>query len=145
MSSLIPSVLYLLAVFAPAASAARAEPPLSGAYSADIEVADVKNVKGVPADAFLGKWTLTFNDDGTYSVQQNGVEHVKGTFSVKGETLTLVDRSGDYACMDEDTPAVGEYRVQRSGKTITLTKVKDETCPGRAAALTLKPYTAEPR
>lgn len=145
MSRLIPFLLYLLAVFAPAAPAARAEPPLSGAYSADIEAADVKHVKGVPADAFLGKWTLTFNDDGTYSVQQNGVEHVKGTFSVKGETLTLVDRSGDYACMDEDTPAVGEYRVKRGDTTIALTKVKDESCPGRAAALTLKPYIADPR
>ena len=133
-----------LVAFTMAAPAAGAQPPLAGAYSVTLEAADVKDLKGVPAGQFLGTWTLTFNADETFSVQQNGVEHVRGSFTLVGETLTFLDRSGDYACMDGDTPAVGEYRLKRDQKTITLAKVKDEACPGRAAALTLKPYTAKP-
>ncbi len=116
---------------------------LSGTYSSIIEAADVTQLKDVPADQFVGKWTLTFAEDGTYTVQHQGVEHIKGTFALKGETLTLTDRSGDYACLEGDAPAVGEYRLKHDGKLLIFTAVKDAACPGRAAALTLKPYTAE--
>ena len=39
-------------------------------------------------------------------------------------------------------PPEGVYHVKLEGDTLTFTKVTDDECPGRVAAMTPKPFTA---
>ena len=120
---------------------AGAEVPLTGTYSSTLTADDVKGVTVVRGDQLVGKWTLVFNSDGTYEVRLNDVTHVKGTFTLKDDELTLTDKTGDFACVEGDNPQ-GVYKITRSALMLTFEKVKDETCPGRASAMTLKPFTS---
>ena len=120
-------------------AAGRAQDALAGSYSAVLSADDVKAVKVVNGRQLVGTWTLVFKGDGTFEVKMNDVSHVKGTFTLAGDELTLSDKTGDFACVEGNAPQ-GVYKITRAAETLTFEKVKDETCPGRAMALTLKPY-----
>jgi hypothetical protein len=96
----------------------------------------VKIVNGLQ---LVGTWTLVFKENGTFEVKLNGVPHVKGTFTLTADELTLTDKTGDFACVEGKDPQ-GVYKITRAAGTLTFDKVKDDACPGRAMALTLKPY-----
>ncbi len=124
-------------------SAPGAAQDLSGTYTASLSAADVKLPAGVqiPAAAMVGTWSITFGPDRSYSVKHDDAEHVTGKYTMSGDEIQFNDVSGDYACKGGDAPE-GVYRVKVDGATLTFTKVKDDECPGRVAAMTPKSFTA---
>jgi hypothetical protein len=48
------------------------------------------------------------------------------------------DAHGDFACVGDELEGV--YRVRREGTLLTLTKVRDDSCQGRAVILTAKAF-----
>jgi hypothetical protein len=123
------------------ATAKAQAPALIGSYSSTLTSADLKVPAGLPVDQMAGTWTVTFTADGRYTVKQNDAGHVSGTYVRKGDEVTLTDASGEFACTKGDDPS-GVYRVAMAGGAVTFTKVKDASCPGRAAVLTAKAFQA---
>jgi hypothetical protein len=114
---------------------------LVGTYAATLHVEDVKIPAGseIPTAQIAGEWSVAFGADHTYSVKQNNIEQVTGTYTLQGDELELTDTSGEFACKGGDAPQ-GVYRVKLDGPALTFTKVKDEECAGRVATITAKPF-----
>ena len=100
-----------------------------GVYTVSISEADLPT--DLPGGAALrGQWTLTLNEDGTYTVarQDVGVMAV-GTYEVDGATLTLSGWGGLIACdAGEAAGAGGEaagasYAWELDGQELTLTPI----------------------
>ncbi len=86
-----------------------------------------------PAGAYSsGEFTITFYDDGSHSVSVNDNVVVKGSYTVREDQITLIDKEGQYAC---DMSKPGKYRWKVEEKTLKFEKLEDE-CDGRASALT---------
>lgn len=121
------------------ARAGWAQHPLTGSFEVTLASGDVKAVPAAMAPKMVGKWVVRFAAGGRYEVLQNGSPHVKGTFAQAGDQITLMDDDGDFACKGGDAPE-GIYKVTLAQSMLTLTKVKDEECPGRVATLTARPF-----
>jgi hypothetical protein len=122
-----------------AATPTLAQSGIAGVYTMTLSPADLKGVNGPPAEKMAGTWIVTFTADGTYSVRQNNTDHVKGTYTSEGDEVTMTDTEGDFACKGDEL--YGVYRFQRDSHSLRLTKIKDDECAGRAAVLTLKPFS----
>src|SRR5262245_14093552 len=94
---------------------------------------------GADGGADGGKWVVCFTADGRYEVLQDGGPPVTGTFVQSGDRITLNDDGGDYACRGLNATE-GVYKVSLAGSLLTISKVKDEGCPGRVATLTARPF-----
>jgi hypothetical protein len=116
-------------------------PTLTGSYSATVTAGDLTPPPGMPVERMAGTWTVTFTADGRYGVKQDGTERVSGTYVSKDDQVTLTDSTGEFACTEGADPS-GVYRVAIAAGAVTFTKVKDASCPGRAAVLTAKPFQA---
>jgi hypothetical protein len=134
----LPRIVAGLALVALASLVLSAQTTLAGAYTMTVAVADLKGVPGPQAEKLAGTWTVSFAADGTYTVRQGETEHVQGTYTVTGDEVTMNDTHGDFACVGDELEGV--YRVRREGQTLTLTKVKDDSCQGRAVILTAKAF-----
>ena len=83
-----------------------------------------------------GTWTIKFKS-GAYTVSDNGTVVIHGKYTVKGSTITLVDKSGPDAC-----PGTGKYKFSLQGSSLKFTKISDPSaCEGRIVVLTSKTLT----
>ena len=101
------------------------------AYTTSIVDGDVP--AGAPADlrsAIVGGWVIAFGGNGHAMVTFNGRDVVDAPFTVAGNTLTLTEDSGEYACH-----STGRYTWHATATELHLTKVEDP-CDGRAIVLT---------
>jgi hypothetical protein len=87
---------------------------------------------GVYVLALNGTWRLAFVGR-HFSIKRNGKAAVAGLTTISAKRVTFRDMSGPYRCTGSQ--AVGTYRWSRSGKSLTLTVVRD-ACSGRKAILT---------
>jgi hypothetical protein len=85
-----------------------------------------------------GEYTIVFADKGQYRVLTGEELVVEGEYTVKGEQITLTDKSGRLACKGEGM-ATATYGWKVEGETLTLSKVEDK-CTGRSAGLTAGPW-----
>ena len=86
-----------------------------------------------------GDFTVTFRSDGTFRVSEKGDPVVDGSYTVEADRITLTDKQGRYACVDEGP---GKYTWKQNGETLVFTKV-DDNCPGRERTLTKQPLTKQ--
>jgi hypothetical protein len=76
--------------------------------------------------------TLTFNDDGTYSVLTQGIT-IPGTYTVEGDTVNVQHPAeSDQFCMG----ATGSYTIVETDADVTFTTVED-VCEARATAMAM--------
>jgi len=99
---------------------------LVGVYSASIAKPDLP--AALPGQAaLLGTWAVTFNADGSYTLDRQDVGVIaRGTYEVDGPTLTINDWEGLIGCgapVAEDPPAT--YAWRRAGDGIVLTAITD--------------------
>ncbi len=118
--AIVTTVLAALAL----ASAALAASKVSGTYQTKLH----SNALG---GLLNGTWTLSFKG-GKYTVADNGKAVIDGKYTIKGNKVTLRDKSGPDAC-----PAAGVYKFKLKGKTLKFTKVSDPNpaCQGRVIVL----------
>ncbi len=76
-----------------------------------------------------GDFSITFNTDGTHSVNLNGEAMVKGKYALAENVITLTDTEGQNAC---DGP--GKYKWKLQENSLHFEKIEDD-CDGRAGAL----------
>jgi len=75
--------------------------------------------------------TLHVRSDSTLVTNSHGDVIVHTSFTIKGDTLTILDQgSGEHECPD----AKGTYKINLAGNTFTLTLI-DDACEGRGQAL----------
>jgi len=111
----------------------------TGVYAATIAAADIP--ASAPADlqsGMVGAWQLVFDAPGHALVRYNGEQVVDAPFTVRGNQITFGDDSGAYACHD-----TAHYTWQMAGAGLVFTKM-DDSCEGRALALTLHAWTKQP-
>ena len=135
------SIVAGLALVALASIVLSAQATLAGAYTATVAVSDLKGVPGPQAEKMAGTWTVAFAADGTYTVRQGDTEHVQGKYTIDGDQVTMNDAHGDFACVGDELEGI--YRVRREGAMLTLTKVRDDSCQGRAVILTAKAFVKQ--
>ena len=87
--------------------------------------------------ALNGTWTVKLKND-KYHVADNGHPIVHGTYTIKGNKISLKDTGGEGKC-----PGTGVYKFKVSGTKLTLKKVHDPAaaCIGRVVVLTSGPLT----
>ena len=83
-----------------------------------------------------GEWRIVFENGGTYRALRNGAVVVMGEYKATGDTLRLVDVSGDMACTGTAGPATYVWKAAADG-SLTLVAVEDQ-CAGRARLTTLR-------
>lgn len=111
----------------------------TGVYAATIAASDIP--ASAPAElqsGMVGAWQLVFDAPGHALVRYNGEQVVDAPFTVQGNHITFGDDSGSYACHD-----TAHYTWQMTGAGLVFTKL-DDSCEGRALALTLHPWTKQP-
>ena len=131
LTTLLATIVYSSSASAQNTSVTSAVQLPSGAYIVVLGEAD-----SVPRE-LVGEVRLVFDNSGGYRVLRNNNEVVVGKYTVQGNTLTLIDVSGQLACRD-DAPAVYHWKVTDSG--LQLEAVTDP-CLGRRRITTLRPMT----
>lgn len=118
--AIVTTVLAALAL----CSAALAASKLSGAYQAKVHSTALGGLLN-------GTWTFTLQK-GKYTVADNGKVVIHGKYTIKGNKVTLHDKSGPDACA-----GTGVYKFKLKGKTLKFTKVSDpnSACLGRVLVL----------
>ncbi|HWF72441.1 MAG TPA: lipocalin family protein [Solirubrobacteraceae bacterium] len=97
---------------------------LSGTYKTKVHTSALQG-------ALNGTWTIAFKS-GAYTVTDNGAAVIHGKYAVKGDKITLTDKSGKDAC-----PAPGTYKFTLTGKKLRFARVSDSNpaCIGRVTVL----------
>jgi hypothetical protein len=95
------------------------------ALAADLPAATYK-VSNVP-------YTLSFDGQGQFHVDQGQNSQVKGSYTVKGDQLQLTDISGPWAC-SKSAGQTGTYRFRIEGGALMLNVVSDK-CADRINSL----------
>jgi hypothetical protein len=98
--------------------------------------------------SYVGRWRLGINADGTYEAERSDVGVVvSGVWEAEGDQITFTDEDGLLSCANAAAAPIinddldsGTYTWERSGKTLTLTRV-DDACPGRVILLTTFAFT----
>ncbi len=140
----------------PAQSLAQSTDTLSGSYAVALSRDDI------PTDladgyGFVGRWIISFNDDGSYVGERQDVGIVvTGTYTTSGSQVTVTDESGLVSCSNASATTIspgdistGTYEFAVVGQTLTLTPI-DDGCRGRVVLLSSRalsvyvPCTTEP-
>ena len=88
---------------------------------------------GFPGGTYTSHdYTLTFADHGKLTLLNNKDDVLDGTWSSHGDSITITDVSGSYACAAPN--ATGIYGWKATADGIAFTKQKD-ACDDRAQAL----------
>jgi hypothetical protein len=87
--------------------------------------------------ALNGTWVITLTK-GHYKATENGHLIVKGTDTITGKKISLMDTSGPGKCS-----GTGNYKFKLSGHKLTFTVISDPSasCAGRKGVLTHGPLT----
>lgn len=138
MSRLCPALcLIVLALLATGCGSVQALSP--GTYRTNIVAADLR--PDTPNDLFVGSWTLTLGEDGTFTTWRNGQIMATGQYRVLQNNLLLTDLAGKAACLSA-SQSTGTYSVTQNGILMLLTAV-DDRCAGRRFVLTVHAMTKE--
>lgn len=112
---------------------------LLGVFTVTITRGDLPiGLAGGPS--LLGQWSLSLEDDGTYSFQRQDVGVVaSGAFEVDGERVTLTEETGLLPCIATgadggDAAAEASYRWELDDDALTLTPI-EEGCRNRQILL----------
>jgi hypothetical protein len=100
---------------------------LSGARAQSLVNTNWKTFIGVGVSDTL---TLHIRADSSFVTNTMGTVVVKSTCKIAGDTMTLTDYDGEYACPGQ----VGKYKVAQTGDMLVFTLIED-ACDGRAGAL----------
>ena len=76
-----------------------------------------------------GEFSITFNADGTHSVNMNGEAMVKGNYVITENVIALTDKEGQAAC-----EGTGKYKWKIQENSLSFEKIED-SCDGRVGAL----------
>ena len=126
---------------APTLAAPTLAPTASPAPSSTIQPTDVPAVTAGPeAQGLIAKFTsngnlLTFNQDGRFQMFFQDMPVDRGTFTVAGDQLTLMDAVQPGWCS-----APGVYRWALTGDNLSLSEVQDE-CEARRSYLVRNVWT----
>lgn len=131
----------------PAQSLAQTSDSLSGSFAVALSRDDI------PTDlaggyGFVGRWIISFNDDGSYVSERQDVGIVvTGTFTTSGSQVTITDESGLVSCSNASATTIspgdistGTYEFAQIGQNLTLTPV-DDSCRGRVVLLSSRALT----
>ena len=152
MSKLPLLLLAALAACAPMSSgtAPPAAPPAAmdmapaagfptGVYASTLADADLPaSITGDMRTGMVGNWEIAIDRPGHALVRYNGQQVVEAPFEVQGNQITFSNDTGQYACQ-----TTGRYTWAMSGSELRFTRIEDP-CDGRAAALTVHPWTKRP-
>ncbi|MFM9105941.1 MAG: hypothetical protein ACKOWF_04505 [Chloroflexota bacterium] len=134
------AVAALAAAFSPVSLARQNDADdLVGVYSASIAKPDLP--PALPGQAaLLGTWAVTFNADGSYTLDRQDVGVVvSGSYEVDGSTLSIADWQGLIWCGDPGSDRLpATYAWRRSGDGIVLTAITD-ACEERRILLQSHP------
>ena len=88
------------------------------------------NWKAYLADQVNDTLTLHIKADSSFVTNSMGATVVRSACKISGDTLSLTDVDGEYAC-----PAVtGKYKITITGDVLSFALIEDP-CEGRAGAL----------
>ena len=91
------------------------------------------------AALFTGRWTLTLNNDGMFSLARADVGEVaSGSFTAGPASLSFDTWQGVIGCAIATDGAPAEYAWRMANQALTLTTIAD-SCPERQALLTQQP------
>lgn len=91
---------------------------------------------GFPTGTYEAKdvpFTVSFDDQGKFHVDQGATQEVAGTYSVSAGELRLTDSQGPWACTKAGEQT-GTYRWKLENAVLTLSKVSDK-CGDRVKSL----------
>jgi hypothetical protein len=112
---------------------------LAGAFTVTIGPEEVP-AGLVDGPALAGQWTLTFDDDGAFSLARQDVgEVVSGAFEAGPTTLAIREWTGIIGCGSAEGDATATYAWRQADDRLTLTPI-DDTCAERLALLTTHPF-----
>lgn len=74
--------------------------------------------------------TLHIKTDSSFVTNSTGSTVVRSTCKISGDTVTLIDYDGEYACPAQ----AGKYKVTQTGDLLSFVLI-DDPCDGRAGAL----------
>jgi hypothetical protein len=114
------AVAVVVLALVPAALAASG---LSGTYKETI------TSKKLFGGHLVGTWTIKLKGGG-YTVKLNGRPVAKGTYTLSGSDLTVMDTPGPGSCR-----GTGKYSIKLSGTSLTFTKISD-SCVSRVDVIT---------
>lgn len=88
------------------------------------------NWKAYIGDPVNDTLVLHIKADSSFVTDRSGAAVVRSVCKIKGDTLSLDDFDGQYACPS----MVGKYKVAQTGDQLVFTLIEDP-CDGRAGAL----------
>lgn len=113
---------------------------LSGSYTVTIAPEEIP--AGIASGAALtGRWTLTFGDDGAFTLARADVGEVAaGMFEAGPATLAFASWDGMVGCqLVENGDATATYAWRQSDDRLALTPIEDG-CPERLTLLTTRDF-----
>lgn len=134
----VVSMVVLTVAFAWPAPAIGQDDPAAPTGVFTVSIAEADLPPDLPGGSVLrGQWTLTLNEDDTYTVARQDVGVIAaGTYEVDGATLTFAGWGGLIACGAAEAASTGEepagasYAWELNGEELTLTPIQD-TCQDR--------------
>ena len=119
-----------------------AEPGIVGTWTSTVTKEDVLRVMPDFHQEALcdnsGIFVMTFNADGTFTVDQTPLSECQGQTSWHLESKWSA--TGNLINMDKDTPDEGVYEFDINGDRLTL-KAQSSNCPPCIAVNTANPWT----
>jgi hypothetical protein len=97
--------------------------------------ADAQSLVNTNWKAYIGEpvndtLVLHIKADSSFVTDRSGAAVVRSVCKIKGDTLSLDDVDGQFACPS----MVGRYKVAQTGEQLVFTLI-DDPCDGRAGAL----------
>jgi len=103
----------------------------AGALSrADAQSLVNTNWKAYIGDPVNDTLVLHIKADSSFVTTRTGEAVVRSVCKIKGDTLSLDDYDGEFACLS----MIGKYKVAQVGEQLVFTLI-DDPCEGRAGAL----------
>ena len=88
------------------------------------------NWKAYIGDPVNDTLVLHIKADSSFVTDRTGTAVVRSVFKMSGDTLSLTDFDGEYACPS----MTGKYKVAQTGDQLVFTLI-DDPCDGRAGTL----------
>lgn len=108
--------------------------PIVGSYNTTITRQDIASLQS--SSLFIGPYTVSFNDDGTFDLRSFGLNAGEdtGRYQVSQGELSLTDS----ICAEQYNAPTGTYSWVLKGNTLIL-QAKEDGCPDRKIPLIAHP------